>query len=115
MGLKRPGKSWTTDSLTIRQLLASIHDRERGLPDFQRAFVWDPDATQELVCSVASTYPAGSLLEIRNSGNLLKPREVEGLALVTMLRTRAGDNGQDHTSDHGEDPRRRHGFEMTSR
>lgn len=78
MAVKRPGKSWTTDSLTLRQLLASIHDRERGLPDFQRDFVWDPDATQELICSVASTYPAGSLLEIRNNGNLLKPREFEG-------------------------------------
>ncbi len=78
MAIKRPTKSWTTDSLTLRQLLASMHDRERGLPDFQRDFVWDPDATQELICSVASTYPAGSLLEIRNSGNLLKPREFEG-------------------------------------
>ena len=78
MALKRPSKSWTPDSLTVRQLLTSIHDRERGLPDFQRDFVWDPDATQELICSVASTYPAGSLLEIRNSGNLLRPREFEG-------------------------------------
>ena len=78
MAVKRPSKSWTADSLTVRQLLASIQDRERGLPDFQRDFVWDPDATQELICSVASTYPAGSLLEIRNSGNLLKPREFEG-------------------------------------
>jgi len=78
MAVKKSTKSWTTDSLTLRQLLSSIHDRERGLPDFQRDFVWDPDATQELICSVASTYPAGSLLEIRNSGNLLKPREVEG-------------------------------------
>jgi len=78
MAVRRPTKSWTTDSLTIRQLLASIHDRERGLPDFQRDFVWDPDATRELICSVASTYPAGSLLEIRNTGNLLKPREFEG-------------------------------------
>jgi hypothetical protein len=78
MAIRRPTKSWTTDSLTVRQLLASIHDRERALPDFQRDFVWDPDATQELICSVASTYPAGSLLEIRNTGHLLKPREVEG-------------------------------------
>ncbi len=78
MAVRKPTKSWTTDSLTLRQLLASIHDRERALPDFQRDFVWDPDATQELICSVASTYPAGSLLEIRNSGNLLKPREIEG-------------------------------------
>ena len=78
MAIRRPTKSWTTDSLTVRQLLASIYDRERALPDFQRDFVWDPDATQELICSVASTYPAGSLLEIRNTGHLLKPREVEG-------------------------------------
>ena len=66
MPIRRPTKSWTTDSLTVRQLLTSIYDRERALPDFQRDFVWDPDATQELICSVASTYPAGSLLEIRN-------------------------------------------------
>ena len=49
MALKRPTKSWTPDSLTVRQILASIHDRERGLPDFQRDFVWDPDATQASV------------------------------------------------------------------
>jgi hypothetical protein len=39
MAVRGSTKSWTTDSLTIRQLLASIHDRERGLPDFQRGFV----------------------------------------------------------------------------
>ena len=67
--------------MTIRQLLVSIHDRERGLPDFQRDFVWG--ATQELICSIASTYPAGSFVEIRNTGNLLKSREFEGAQAMT--------------------------------
>jgi uncharacterized protein with ParB-like and HNH nuclease domain len=29
------------------------------LPDFQRDFVWEPGATQELIVSIANNYPAG--------------------------------------------------------
>jgi hypothetical protein len=48
------------------------------LPDFQRDFVWDPSATQELIVSIASNYPAGSLLRIRNTHNLFACREFQG-------------------------------------
>jgi hypothetical protein len=50
-----------------------------ALPDFQRDFVWDPYATDELIESIISNYPAGSLLRIKNGQQLLfQPRAFEG-------------------------------------
>jgi hypothetical protein len=60
-------------------LLDSIHNREVALPDFQRDFVWDPRATEELIESICQNFPAGSLLRIKNShGFFFAPREVDG-------------------------------------
>ena len=43
-----------TNPRELKELLGQIHSREAALPDFQRDFVWDPNATQELVVSIAS-------------------------------------------------------------
>lgn len=67
-----------TNPRALKELLAQIHSRESALPDFQRDFVWDPNATQELIVSVANNYPAGSLLRIRNTRNLFACREFQG-------------------------------------
>jgi hypothetical protein len=63
----------------LQFLLASIHNREMALPDFQRDFVWDPSATEELIESICQHFPAGSLLRIKNSNHsFFAPREVAG-------------------------------------
>jgi hypothetical protein len=63
----------------LRFLLEMIHNRELALPDFQRDFVWDPRATDELIESLARNFPAGSLLRIRNSAEFMfAPREYAG-------------------------------------
>ena len=62
----------------LTELLGQIHTRETALPDFQRDFVWDPNATQELIVSIAMNYPAGSLLRIQNTQELFAAREVQG-------------------------------------
>lgn len=63
----------------LRFLLESIHHREMALPDFQRDFVWDPRATEELIESICQNFPAGSLLRIKNSvGFFFAPREFAG-------------------------------------
>ena len=60
-------------------LLASIHNREVALPDFQRDFVWDPRETEELLESICRNYPAGGLLRIKNAtGFYFAPREFAG-------------------------------------
>lgn len=63
----------------LKFLLEMVHNRAMALPDFQRGFVWDPYATDELIESIISNYPAGTLLRIKNGQQLLfQPREVEG-------------------------------------
>jgi hypothetical protein len=43
-----------TNPRALKELLADVHSRTMVLPDFQRDFVWEPGATQELVVSIAS-------------------------------------------------------------
>jgi hypothetical protein len=67
-----------TNPRALKELLGQIQNREAALPDFQRDFVWDPSATQELIVSIANNYPAGSLLRIRNTHDLFACREFQG-------------------------------------
>lgn len=64
----------------ISYLLQRIHDRELALPDFQRDFVWDSKAVTELLRSIMSRFPAGTLLFWKQSADVpaLASREVEG-------------------------------------
>lgn len=67
-----------TPTKELSWLLKQIQEQEVALPDFQRDFVWEPGATQELIISIANNYPAGSLLAIRNTHSYFAAREFEG-------------------------------------
>jgi len=61
----------------VKILLQLIHSGELALPDFQRDFVWDPGAIEELIESIMRQYPAGSLLIIKDAGEKFQVREFE--------------------------------------
>ena len=67
-----------TNPKNLKDLLDQINKREAALPDFQRSFIWDPTATQELIVSIALNYPAGSLLRVRNTHDLFARRHFQG-------------------------------------
>lgn len=67
-----------TNPRSLKELLAEIHNRTTVLPDFQRDFVWEPGATQELIVSIANNYPAGSILRVRDAKRVFAAREFEG-------------------------------------
>lgn len=67
-----------TNPRALKDLLSEINSRTTVLPDFQRDFVWDPTATQELIVSIANNYPAGSLLRVRDRKKSFAAREFEG-------------------------------------
>jgi hypothetical protein len=67
-----------TNPRALKDLLAEIHNRMTALPDFQRDFVWEPGATRELIVSIASNYPAGSVLRVRDAKRVFAAREFEG-------------------------------------
>ena len=71
-----------TNPRSLKDLLSDIHNREMVLPDFQRDFVWDPSATQDLIVSIANQYPAGSILRVRNIKEAFAVREFEGAPLL---------------------------------
>ena len=67
-----------TSPRALKDLLAEIHNRTAALPDFQRDFVWEPGATQDLIVSIANNYPAGTILRVRDLRCLFAAREFEG-------------------------------------
>ncbi|MCC6474797.1 MAG: DUF262 domain-containing protein [Burkholderiales bacterium] len=67
-----------TNPRALKDLLNEIHNRVTVLPDFQRDFVWEPGATQELIVSIANNYPAGSILRVRDAKRVFAAREFEG-------------------------------------
>lgn len=77
-----------TNPRALKDLLAEVHSRTMALPDFQRDFVWEPGATQELIVSIANNYPAGSILRVRDAKRVFAAREFEGAPSL---------DGQKHT------------------
>lgn len=67
-----------TNPRALKELLGEVHSRTAVLPDFQRDFVWEPGATQELIVSIANNYPAGSILRVRDTQHVFAAREFEG-------------------------------------
>lgn len=71
-----------TNPKALKELLSEVHSCTMVLPDFQRDFVWEPGATQELIVSIAANYPAGSLLRVRDSKHAFAVRQFEGAPLL---------------------------------
>ena len=60
-------------------MLSAIHERQLALPDFQRDFVWDARAIEELIESISRSFlPAGSLLVMPWKENTFSPRAIAG-------------------------------------
>lgn len=76
-----------TNPRSLNELLGEIHAGHSVLPDFQRDFVWEPRATQELVVSIANNYPAGSILRVRDSQHAFATREFEGAPKPNQVHT----------------------------
>ena len=66
-----------TEKKLLTFLLGKIQNHELALPDFQRSFVWDPNATRELVVSIIRSFPAGTLLQLERGDKIFAPRAFE--------------------------------------
>ena len=76
-----PPRTATGDVQTFSQrmvgLLDQLHQGHVALPDFQRSFVWAPEATRELVVSLIRGFPAGNLLLLQDGSSKFKARAAE--------------------------------------
>src|SRR4029077_13301996 len=71
-------ETFQTNPLSLSHLLGAVHERQLALPDFQRDFVWDARATEELVESISRSFPAGSLLFMPWRPDTFAPRAIQG-------------------------------------
>lgn len=67
-----------TNPRSLPELLGELHNGATVLPDFQRDYVWDPSAVDELIVSIVSSYPAGSILRVRSAGDDFAWRPFDG-------------------------------------
>ena len=65
-------------SKPLKILLSQIDQGQYALPEFQRDFVWEAGAVDELIQSILRNYPAGSLLFLKNNGEGFRVREFAG-------------------------------------
>lgn len=66
----------TTDTAYFNQLIADIKKGEVKVPQFQRKFVWKDEQALELLDSVASGYPIGSILLWKTKDKLHAARDI---------------------------------------
>jgi hypothetical protein len=80
-GVVMPMPSTREEFQTVpRKLLSLLDNLDSGqlaLPDFQRSFVWAPEATRELLVSMIRSFPAGALLLLQGGSSTFKARAVE--------------------------------------
>ncbi|MFE3555284.1 DUF262 domain-containing protein [Streptomyces sp. NPDC059193] len=70
-----------TNPLQVLNIVTRIQSREIALPDFQRDFVWDSTRTAELLGSIMSRYPVGTLLFWeQGDGQTFASRSFDGVA-----------------------------------
>ncbi len=79
-----PRGDFQTVPRKLMQLLAELHSGQLALPDFQRSFVWAPDATRELIVSIIRSFPAGALLFLQGGGAVFKARAAEQAPELAM-------------------------------
>jgi hypothetical protein len=70
-----------TSTPTLLELVAQINEGEVKVPAFQREFVWKEEQALELLDSLASNYPVGSLLLWRTADKLATERNIGNFKL----------------------------------
>jgi len=71
--------TWSTDDLTVRELIGAVEDRELGLPQFQRPSVWTRANWVPFLRSILRYRPTGSLLllECSKENQKFAPRAID--------------------------------------
>ncbi|MEN3792174.1 DUF262 domain-containing protein [Fulvimarina sp. MAC3] len=74
-----PGSTFTTNPVSLHELLKQSHEGKLQLPDFQRSWVWDEDRIKSLIASISRAFPVGALMTLNTGGPVsFKPRPIQG-------------------------------------
>ncbi len=72
--------TFDSTKVSLVDILKDITSGKIQLPDFQRGWVWDDDHIQDLLISVARSFPIGAVMLLENGGEVrFQTRPVEGV------------------------------------
>ncbi len=72
--------TFKTEKESLKDILKDIYDGKIQLPDFQRGWVWDDDHIQDLLVSIARSFPVGAVMMLETGGGMrFQTRPVEGV------------------------------------
>ena len=81
--------TFDSKKVSLKDLLREITTGKIQLPDFQRGWIWDDDHIQDLLVSIARSFPIGAVMLLEAGGHVrFQTRPVEGLE-EDALRDRA--------------------------
>ena len=70
---------FTTNPISLKNLLEDAGSGRLQLPDFQRGWVWDDDRIRGLLASISRSFPVGAIMTLEAGGEIrLKSRLIEG-------------------------------------
>lgn len=72
--------NFDSTKILLSELLDSIKKGKVQLPDFQRGWVWDDEHVQDLLVSIARSFPVGAVMLLETGGEVrFQTRPVEGV------------------------------------
>jgi hypothetical protein len=71
--------SFTTNPVSLDELLKACEGGAIQLPDFQRSWVWDEERIKGLIASISQAFPVGALMTLDTGGDVnFAPRLIQG-------------------------------------
>lgn len=80
--------TFTSDKVSLNEILKDISKGKIQLPEFQRGWVWDDNHIISLIASISMSYPIGAvmMLETGNENVRFKSRPIEGVQLPNPVK-----------------------------
>ncbi len=73
---------FTTNPISLKDLLDDMESGEIQLPDFQRGWVWDDERIKSLLVSISRGFPIGAIMTLSADGEIqFHKRPIEGVEL----------------------------------
>ncbi len=80
--------NFDSTKLALGRILERIVEGKIQLPDFQRGWVWDDEHIQDLLVSIARSFPIGSIMLLETGGEArFQIRPIEGVELSSRANS----------------------------
>lgn len=78
--------TFSSDQITLPDVLSDIVSGKIQLPDFQRGWIWDDEHVQSLLTSIARSFPIGAVMLLETGGDMrFQVRPIEHVSFSSAV------------------------------